>query len=138
MSLNMYLVDGCGGVAGAHLRYQQPGHYTHREAQLISYNVQTKEPVGEKWRRAYDDITAKFPPILRKFFLERYQTAAHWYVPSSVSSSAPVAVPVTVFCACGVVKTKSAGPAGVHSTPSGGIRRGRTEKIKVLWVLLHS
>jgi phosphatidylinositol kinase/protein kinase (PI-3 family) len=83
MSLNMYLVDGYGGFAGAHQRYQQPGEYTHKECQMIAYKAQTERPIGEAWQAAYDDITSKFPPILRKFFLERYQSASHWCVGSS-------------------------------------------------------
>ena len=78
MSLAMYLVDGHRGRQGAHARYQRAGHYTHREAQMIMYNTQSREPLGDAWQRAYDEITAKFPAILRKFFLERYQSAAHW------------------------------------------------------------
>lgn len=78
MSLSMYLVDGCGGSAGAHLRYRRAGQYTHRDAQMIAYKVQTEQSIGPAWQKAYDDITAKFPPILRKFFLERYQSPAHW------------------------------------------------------------
>ena len=80
MSLAMYLVDGYKGFTGAHLRYKQEDHYTHGEAQMMMYNTQSREPLGEKWQRTYDEITAKFPPILRKFFLERYQSAAHWCV----------------------------------------------------------
>lgn len=78
MSLNMYYVDGYRCFAGAHQRYLQPGHCSHREAQMIAYTAQTKEPIGDKRSAAYNEITSKFPTILRKFFLERYQSAAHW------------------------------------------------------------
>lgn len=95
MSLAMYLVDGYKGFMGAHLRYKQEGHYTHEEAQMIMYRTQMKESLGEQWRVAYDEITSKFPPILRKFFLERYQSAAHWYVYTLLGT---LKVSYTVIC----------------------------------------
>lgn len=76
LCLNEYLV-GSNGASGAHARYGQPGEMTHTEAQVAMTKAH-REPGKRGVRAAYDRVVARYPPVLRHFFSERYSSPMLW------------------------------------------------------------
>lgn len=73
-SLNSYLA----GSRGAHARYAQMGQLTHEEIQRMVFSTQTESRDRARWVAVYNEACARFPPVLRRFFTERYHSAALW------------------------------------------------------------
>ena len=77
VSLNDYLTAGGHSGGGAHERYRRPGGMSHSEAYAAMLAAH-KEPGKRGVRAAYDRVAARFPPVLRHFFTERYTSAMLW------------------------------------------------------------
>lgn len=83
ISLNDYLTGGAAnGAGGAHERYRRAGELSSGDC-YTALSTAHREPGKRGVRAAYDRVAARFPPVLRHFFTERYTSAMLWCVPSS-------------------------------------------------------
>jgi serine-protein kinase ATM len=71
ISLQAYLVD-------AHERYAVPGQPMHAEIGNHVHKEHRKGCDHKKWQNLYKQIEQNFPPIMRRFFVERYHDPALW------------------------------------------------------------
>lgn len=70
---------GNDNKSGAHLRYHQPGDLTTRESNDRTAELKDKFPNLKDRYAAFDRICARFPPVFRHFFLERYPAPSLWF-----------------------------------------------------------
>lgn len=82
-SLGEYLVGS--GAGGAHERYRLPGGMTHPEARQRIGGIQAeiREPKRRgEWLPVYREVCEAIPPVMHRFFSERYRSAALWCAPA--------------------------------------------------------
>ncbi len=84
LPLSEYLI-GEGGAfdapRGAHNRYRRRGDWTIAQAYGRTATAHTAAAKGEvgALRTAWDEVAAKFPPVLHNFFLERFRDPGAWF-----------------------------------------------------------
>ena len=86
MSLNDYLIGPDphrpAFEPGAHVRHARPGELAHSEIAHAVHATCTKSRGNKgKWEELYDKVVARFPPVMRHFFTERYHEPALWCAP---------------------------------------------------------
>lgn len=59
--------------------YRLKGEYTVPEAQTKLFAISQARPTLAKLRQVFDDIITRLPPVLHRFFLERFREPGAWF-----------------------------------------------------------
>lgn len=84
ISLNEYLC-GTSKCEGAHVRYARPGYANVLGVPQALRGVHKREKSRRVWLKEYKRVEDTLPPVLRRFFVERYHEPALWCVLDSTA-----------------------------------------------------